>query len=152
MTPKQQSFVRNVASGNSYAEAYRTAYNAEQMKPNSVRREAHRLMKNPNVTTMVDELKREADQKIIAQRVATREEVLTKITEYMSTGEPRDAVKLKAAEIMGKHYGLFTDKVEINPPRRTVNEIEIELNGLLGRVLEVPIDANIGPSCDNDSN
>ena len=109
-------------------------------------------MMNPNVTTMVDELKREADQKIIAQRVATREEVLTKITEYMSTGEPRDAVKLKAAEIMGKHYGLFTDKVEINPPRRTVNEIEIELNGLLGRVLEVPIDANIGPSCDNDSN
>ena len=133
MTPKQQSFVREVASGNSYAGAYRKAYNAQQMKPNSVRREAHRLMKNPNIATTVAALNDEADQRVIEQRIATREEVLVSITEIMASGESCDAVKLKAAEIMGKHYGLFTDNAASEPPERTAEEIRKEIDEMLAK-------------------
>jgi hypothetical protein len=30
----------------------------------------------------------------------------------MHSGELRDSVRLRATEMMGKHYGLFTDRIE----------------------------------------
>ena len=52
------------------------------------------------------------DTSVVQERIATREEVLQTLTGYMHSGEPRDSVRLRAAELMGKHYGLFTDRIE----------------------------------------
>ena len=56
MTPKQHQFAREVVLGKSQADAYRAAYNTLKMNDNSIRREASRLMDNPNVATTVVEL------------------------------------------------------------------------------------------------
>ena len=37
--------------------------------------------------------------------------------------EPKDSVKLRAAEMMGKHYGLFTDRIKAVVPVRSAEEI-----------------------------
>ena len=47
--------------GKSQADAYRAAYNTLKMNDNSIRREASRLMDNPNVATTVAELQQKAD-------------------------------------------------------------------------------------------
>ena len=40
-------------------------------------------------------------------------------------GEPKDSIKLRAAELMGKHYGVFTDRIEFVVPEHSAAEIQI---------------------------
>ena len=54
-------------------------------------------------------------------------------------GEPKDSIKLRAAELMGKHYGLFTDRIEAVVPERSAAEIQIELEEKLTSLLGTPI-------------
>ena len=103
MTPKQHQFAREVVLGKSQADAYRSAYNTARMNDNSIRREASRLMDNPNVATTVVELQQQADVAVVQERIGSREEVLQALTGYMQLGAPRDSVKLRAAELMGEH-------------------------------------------------
>ena len=57
------------------------------------------------------------------------------LTGYMHSGGPRDSVRLRAAELMGKHYGLFTDRIEAVVPQRSAEEIEIQLEEKLKQFL-----------------
>ena len=139
MTPKQHQFAREVVLGKSQADAYRSAYNTARMNDNSIRREASRLMDNPNVATTVVELQQKADAAVVQERIASREEVLQTLTGYMHSGEPRDSVRLRAAELMGKHYGLFTDRIEAVVPERSPEEITAELEEKLTSLLGTPI-------------
>ena len=125
--------------GKSQADAYRAAYDTLRMNDNSIRREASRLMDNPNVATTVVELQQEADAAVVQERIATREEVLQTLTGYMHSGEPRDSVRLRAAELMGKHYGLFTERIEAVVPERSPEEITAELEEKLTSLPGTPI-------------
>ena len=135
MTPKQHQFAREVVLGKSQADAYRSAYDTARMNDNSIRREASRLMDNPNVATTVVELQQKADSAVVQERIASREEVLQTLTSYMHSGEPKDSVRLRAAEMMGKHYGLFTDRIEAVVPERSPEEITAELEEKLKQFL-----------------
>ena len=88
-------------------------------------------MKNPKVTTMVDALQTQANAQVIRLSVASREEVLATLTECMERGEPKDSVRLKAAETLGKHYGLFTDRLAIETPERSSKEVRSILEAKL---------------------
>ncbi len=92
-------------------------------------------MDNPNVATTVVELQQKADSAVVQERIASREEVLQTLTSYMHSGEPKDSIKLRAAEMMGKHYGLFTDRIEAVVPERSAEEIQIELEAKLQQYL-----------------
>ncbi len=135
MTPKQFQFVRELVQGNSQAGAYRAAYNVSQMNDNTIRREASRLMKNPNVTTMVKQMQDQADAVVIQRCVATKQEVLETLTNCMHKAEPGDSVRVRAAELMGKHYGLFTEKVvsdtEYLSPEELTERIRQKLEKLI---------------------
>ena len=76
---------------------------------------------------------------VVQERIATRKEVLQTLTGYMHSGEPRDSVRLRAAELMGKHYGLFTDRIEAVAPERSAEEIKAELEERLSGLLGTPI-------------
>ena len=68
-------------------------------------------------------------------RIASREEVLQTLTGYMDSGEPRDSVRLRAGELMGKHYGFFTDRIEAVVPERSPQEISAALEEKLQQFL-----------------
>ena len=123
VTSKQAKFCRQIAMGSSLSHAYREAYSATNMLANTVHKEAHKLMQNPKVTTMVDALQRQANDQVVRLSVASREEVLATLTKCMQSGEPKDSVRLKAAETLGKHYGLFTDRLAIETPERSSQEV-----------------------------
>ena len=123
VTSKQAKFCRQIAMGSSLSHAYREAYSATNMLANTVHKEAHKLMRNPKVTTMVDALQAQANDQVVRLSVASREEVLATLTKCMQSGEPKDSVRLKAAETLGKHYGLFTDRLAIETPERSSQEV-----------------------------
>ena len=57
LTAKQEAFCQCIASGKDQATAYRTAYDAESMKANTIYAKASALMKAGKVAVRVAELK-----------------------------------------------------------------------------------------------
>jgi phage terminase small subunit len=56
LTPQQEVFAQEVAKGKSLSEAYRAAYKAAKMKPETVNDSASKLMANPQITHRVRQL------------------------------------------------------------------------------------------------
>lgn len=141
MTEKQQKFADEYIISLNATQAYKTAY--PSVKKNSTAKSAgSRMLTNVNVRKYIDkrmeELKSEkvADQREIMEyltsvmRGETREQVLISrgemgqaITEMDLAGKDR----IKAAELLGKHFRMWTDKVEADITGTVVflNESEI---------------------------
>lgn len=68
LTPKQEKFAQEVASGKSQADAYRAAYNCAKSKPESIVQNASRLMADANVSSRVAELKAQLSEKALWSR------------------------------------------------------------------------------------
>ena len=75
--------------------------------------------------------------------MASKEEFLATLTECMKKGKTKDNSHLKAAETLGKHYGLFTDRLAIGKPERTAEQIRDvlleKINGCYDNVLGFPL-------------
>ncbi len=60
LTARQREFARLVACGHTQATAYKLAYDVRRAKPETVARNASKLMHNTHIATMVREMLREA--------------------------------------------------------------------------------------------
>lgn len=63
LTGKQEKFCQGIADGLSQADAYRAAYNAENMKPEVVHVKASELMATGKVSVRVAELRKRTESK-----------------------------------------------------------------------------------------
>lgn len=73
LTAKQEAFAQAIADGLGQADAYRFAYDAENMKDESVYPQASKLMKNPKVATRVGELKAQvADKQLWTREMSVK--------------------------------------------------------------------------------
>ena len=124
LTDKQRLFAMCVGSrGMTYADAYREAYDCEDMSDSTIRRESSRLMTNTTITTMVNRLQASREAQVQASAVSDRERVLSKLRGWMESAEGADAMKIRSAELLGKSVGLFKDVVE---QKSTANSAEVE--------------------------
>ncbi len=132
MTEKQKRFADEYLVDLNATRAYKAAY-PNIKNDNSAAVCANKLLRNPKVAKYIDERLKELESK----RVATVQEVM----EYLTTvlrGEATEQVivtegvgdgcsearimkkqpgakdRLKAAELLGKRYSLFTEKVEVS--------------------------------------
>ena len=64
LTTKQEIFVQRLLEGNTQAEAYRFAYNCENMKDKTIIEKASKLMAQGNIRARYEELKNELKQKM----------------------------------------------------------------------------------------
>ena len=126
LTAKQEQFVKNIIDGMSQADAYRQAYQSENMADKTIHENACRLAKNPKVKARLKELR---DQLATPNIMSAQErlELLTKIIKgekgetemrYID-GEPCEVevpaslkTKLNAIDIMNKMQGEYVQKVE----------------------------------------
>jgi phage terminase small subunit len=123
LTAKQERFALRLAEGETQADAYRHVYRAHEMGSAAVWSEASRLAHNPKVAARVQELKAEAEER---RRMAAldREEAILNRLEHEALTARTDGARVKALELLGKHLGMFTDRVVVEPPDRTEEEIE----------------------------
>lgn len=68
LTAKQEAFCQGIADGLGQADSYRAAYDAEDMKENSVYVQASKLMKNPKISQRIAELKSQVQEKQLWSR------------------------------------------------------------------------------------
>lgn len=133
LTIKQKRFADEyIISGNAEEAAITAGYSEKYARGN-----AYKLVAKSGVKSYIEERLKELDDKAIAKQ----EEVLQYLTSVMR-GELEEEVlygigdgvqstrhievgakdRLKAAELLGKRYRLFTDKVELDA------DVDMELN------------------------
>jgi hypothetical protein len=111
MTPKQEKFAQCVADGMSQADAYRAAFDAGKMKPETIHKRASELMGNGAVTGRVAEL-REA---LAAKALWTREDSVRALETAMRIAQDKDnaAGLVAAVKELNAMHG-FNAPVEIS--------------------------------------
>lgn len=112
LTPKQEKFAQLVASGTNQSDAYRQAYNAENMTYASVNRQAHAVAQNSNVASRVKELQKP----IIEAHRFTLDSYIKRMNELceISLSAEDNSAAIKALENVGKVLGFYTQKTEIS--------------------------------------
>lgn len=110
LTQKQENFcIAFVETGNA-SEAYRRAYNASNMKPETVVVRASEMMAKSNIKVRVDELRQPA----IKKAQITLESHLERLQELSLKAEAANqyGAAIKAEEQRGKAAGIYVEKIE----------------------------------------
>ena len=132
LTPKQEMFAQEVASGKSQADAYRTAYNVKQgTKPDSIHQRASSLMANVKIASRVNEIR----EPVVKKAQITLETHLERLNELSVAAEEAGQFgpAISAEISRGKASGLYTEKVDM-----TAN---VTTSGVL-RVPETPTESD----------
>ena len=107
LTAKEEKFSVDVFSGMTLTDAYKDAYNAENMKDETIYVKASELMKKDKIRVRLQELRDQANSKVILTAIQ-RKEMLTDIA---ITNDNVDS-KMKAIDILNKMDGEYTTKIE----------------------------------------
>ena len=141
LTPKQERFAQLVAGGKTYADAYREAYSATG-KDSTAHSEGSRLMKNPQISTRLEQITEQKHRAISRKAVTDRELVVGKLRRWTedgidpTTGDEPTQAQLTAAQLLGRTVALFSDKVEQVTTERTADEVAAEIKRRLAVAAE----------------
>lgn len=111
LTPKQEAFARAYVETTNASEAYRRAYNAENMTPETLKVEACRTLALPNVSLTVANLFMEAHERTLV----TVESISKELDEAREMARSTNNSAAFTGAVMGKAKvnGLLVDKVDV---------------------------------------
>lgn len=109
LTAKQEKFCQGVAKGLTYSDAYREAYDAENMKAETINRVATDLMKDPKITARVEQLK----QRALKRYDLTVDDIISELEEAREIAKETKTSAAMVSASMGKAklLGLVTDNI-----------------------------------------
>ncbi|WP_386693109.1 hypothetical protein O1Q79_00840 [Lonepinella sp. MS14434] len=106
LTPKQETFCLSYIETGNASEAYRRAYNVEQMKPESVHRKAKELLDNGKIATRIKQL--QSDN--VARHNITVDSLLDELEHARKIAESNNNPNAMITATMGKAKLLGFDK------------------------------------------
>jgi hypothetical protein len=141
LTAKQEAFAQEVAKGSTLADAYRSAYDAERMKPSSVWNNASQLMQRTQVAHRVEAIQQAMEQSSLHDSARLKRLVLERLHVEATKEENSDASRVRSLELLGKTVAMFSDRVEQVESSRSASEIEQEL---INRLAELGVSSKAG--------
>lgn len=109
LTVKQEKFVQNILNGMTQRQAYKDAYNAENMKDETIDSEACMLLKDQKVAERYQELLKEMEKKAVMSALEKRKLLKDMIlNEKNSMGD-----RLKALDIDNKMSGEYIENLKV---------------------------------------
>ncbi|WGE88065.1 terminase small subunit [Actinobacillus equuli subsp. haemolyticus] len=135
LTPKQEAFALKYVELGNASEAYRQAYNTDEMKSETVHRKANELMSNGKITARIDELKAEHQ----ARHKLTVDDLLIDLDEARNIAKENGNANAMISATMAKAKLLGLDKPTL----------EVAVNGTLDNIPTV-IEL-VAPSFDNSN-
>lgn len=113
LTDKQEKFVQELIKGKSQREAYKIAYPTSlKWNENSIDNKASLLFKNAKVMQRYNELKNKVIKRAEKECLVSVEKIIGRLDEIAFNRETIDAQTTKSLELLGKHVGMFKNKVE----------------------------------------
>lgn len=139
LTDKQEKFAQCIAKGYTQADAYREAYDCEEMKDEVIYVEACKLMNNHKISIRVDELKERA----LKRYDITVDDLIFELEEAREMGKLNSQPSAMVSASMGKAklLGLITDKQEVKGNMKVTMMPSVKVGG---KELEI----NIGDEAD----
>lgn len=112
LTDQQYEFVRGILAGKTASDAYRAAYDASKMLPNSIWCEASKLRHDPNVAQWLAAARKAhlGHAKITLDQHVQRLDELKQIA--IETGNVGAAVQ--AEQLIGKATGHYVERLDLN--------------------------------------
>ena len=110
LTAKQEKFVQGLVKGLSQRQAYKEAYDAENMADKTIDNEAYLLFKNPDISERYNELM----QEITDNTILTVKEKRRMYREFAQDRNLSMTDRLKAMDQDSKLGGEYTTKIEGN--------------------------------------
>lgn len=120
LTAKEEKFSVNVFSGMTLTDAYKDAYDAENMKDETIYVKASELMKKDKIRVRVQQLRDEANNSKIVSAIK-RKEILSNIILTDTTDQI-----MKAIDILNKMDGEYIQKVQADVDNHIDINIDIE--------------------------
>jgi len=114
LTIKQENFCNEYIKTGNKSEAYRFAYNAENMKPETINRKAVELFEHGNIRAMVEQL-----QKKVSKR--NNIDVDWCIQQFKTIVEDNEKDRVQALDKLMKHLGGY----EKNNEQKTMDITQI---------------------------
>lgn len=112
LTEKQEAFCQAIMQGHSQAQAYRMAYNTENMSDASIYAESWKLMRHPHITLRLEQLNGWLEEKQRMQAVGMAGFVQEKLLQLAVDPDSPKHVQVKALETLGRSVGMFVDRKE----------------------------------------
>ena len=108
LTPKQEAFCKAIAIDDmNYSDAYRKAYDTENMSPFTINEKASRLKDKDKIATRINELRKMVDTPRI-MNARQRRERLSRIAE----NSPDENAQMKAIDLLNKMDGEYVTKID----------------------------------------
>jgi hypothetical protein len=115
LTGKQREFCRQVASGNTGAGSYRSAYKSKA-KPRTQSNEASKLKMNPLISTTIDAMMLANEAAKYADASSLRNLVIQSLVQVLIDPEAKHSTKVASAKVLGTvtEVAAFTERKEIS--------------------------------------
>jgi phage terminase small subunit len=132
LTGKQSAYVRAILKGANQSDAYREAYNAENMSDQAIWTEAGRLFRHPEVSRRITAGRAAQERQAVHSGASLRADLISKLKVLTDSSES-DAVKIRAIEVLGKTelVSLFLERTSTVEEEMSAEEIERELVAML---------------------
>ena len=91
-------------------------------------------VKSSGIALHLNSLLDEYDKQVVQSSLQVKHYVTNKLIE--ETVNPKDNVRIRALELLGKDAGMFSDKTEVTVKHQSTEELEKELRTRLSRILE----------------
>lgn len=137
LTAKQEAFCNAIVDGMNQSDAYRHAYNAENMTPEVIHVKACELMKTGKVSVILSEKRAAIASAFVAKRVwdlgTIVDEFETNV--YGAREDKQWSASNAAITGIGKALGILADKVDVNvthtlKPGLSLEELEARMERL----------------------
>ena len=102
LTAKQEAFCQAIADGKNQSDAYRHAYNAGKMKPETVQNSAYKLLLNGELAARVKSLKQELADKSLW----TREQSVAVLSGVVDALDARHGDRISAVTVLNRMQGF----------------------------------------------
>ncbi len=133
LTSKQEAFSQLVANGQQQTDAYRKAYDADGMSAPTIWAEASRLADHPKVAARIEQLRGEKEA-LRRMLVLDREESILMQLQHEALTAKTDSARIRALELLGRHAGMFAERVELARVDRTAEQIHADITARLRRL------------------
>jgi hypothetical protein len=124
LTPKQENFCIAYLDTGSASEAYRQAYDAEKMKPETITRNSKAMLDKSKIATRLADLGAPVIEKA-KMTLESHLETLAGLRDVATKAEQYSAA-IRAEENRGNVAGLYTTKLDIFAGSRDIRELSDE--------------------------
>ena len=139
LTTKQEIFVQRLLEGNTQAEAYRFAYNCENMKEKTIIEKASKLMAQGNIRARYEELLEEHKQKALWSRSKAEEKLMWLLDKSQEDIEYRGLKQANSNSMLNtiKELNTLTDLYPKKNKEEDINLEDREAEKIANAILEL---------------